>query len=235
MNTRLRAAGSCLMLCALSAAVSAQTAATSAASGPTDAEAAVAKAADAPTPLDPAKAAERCEDSVSETIRNIRGREAREIEFVGAKRTLTPGEGEETAVKGAGRYRASASGTAVPFTYTCAFNPRTGTTSGAVFRETGPRPGSAAEAKPWQPDLTNVSPDACEAATAAALKEKYPRVGRIAFGSETRRLQQAPNELIGLEGQGAVQRAPGMNSEPFKYRCEIEPHSGKIVQVHTSV
>ena len=91
-----------------------------------------------------------------------------------------------------------------------------------------------AEAAPWQPDLSNVSPEACEAATAAALKQKYPRVSRIAFGSDTRRLQPAPNDHVGLEGQGALQRAPGMNSAPFKYRCEFEPRSGKIVQVQTS-
>lgn len=227
MTIRLRATGLSLLLCALSAAASAQTAASS-----PGADAAPAPEAP-PKPVDAAKAAERCEDSVAETIRTIRGREAREVEFVGGKRTLQPGEGDETAVKGAGRYRA-ATGSAVPFTYTCTYNSQTGAATGAMFRETGPRPSAAAEAKPWQPDLTHVSPEACEAATAAALKDKYPRVGRIAFGSDTRRLQPAANDRIGLEGQGAVQRAPGMNAAPFKYRCEIEPRSGKVVQVTTS-
>ena len=229
MTTRLRATGLGLLLCALSAAASAQTAA--AATGASSADA--AQAPEVSKPVDPTKAAERCEDAVADTIRTIRGREAREVEFVGGKRTLQPGEGDETAVKGAGRYRAAAGGT-VPFTYTCTFNTKTGATTGAMFRETGPRPGVVAETKPWQPDLTNVSPEACEAATAAALKDKYPRVGRIAFGSDTRRLQPAPDERIGLEGQGALQRAPGMNAAPFRYRCEFEPHSGKIVKVTTS-
>lgn len=230
MNIRLRASGLCLMFCVLSAAASAQTAAPGASSPA--AEAAKANEAAAAV-VDAAKASESCEDAVAETIRTIRGREAREIEFVGGKRTLSPGEGDDTAVKGAGRYR-GAGGGSFPFTYTCSYNPRTGTASGAMFRETGARPTAVAETRPWQPDLTNVSPEACEAATAAALKDKYPRVGRIAFGSDTRRLQPAPNDRIGLEGQGAVQRAPGMNAAPFKYRCEIEPRSGKVVQVTTS-
>jgi hypothetical protein len=227
MTTRFRAAtGLGLLLCVLAPAQGAWAA--TAASG--------VEAASAPEvtrPVDPAKAAERCEDAVADTVRTIRGKEAREIEFVGGKRTLQPGEGDEMAVKGAGRYRASA-GSTVPFSYTCTYNATTGATSGAMFRETGPRPGEVASGQPWQPDLTNVSPEACEAATAAALKDKYPRVGRIAFGSDTRRLQPAPNERIGLEGQGALQRAPGMNAAPFRYRCEFEPRSGKIVKVTTS-
>ncbi|WP_140626067.1 hypothetical protein [Methylibium rhizosphaerae] len=227
MTTRLRATGLGLLLCVLASAQGAGAA--TAASG---VEAAAAPEA-AAKPVDPVKAAERCEDAVADTVRTIRGREAREIEFAGGKRTLQPGEGDEMAVKGAGRYRASAGGT-VPFSYTCTYNAKTGATTGAMFRETGPRPGDVTSDQPWQPDLTNVSPEACEAATAAALKDKYPRVGRIAFGSDTRRLQPAPNERIGLEGQGALQRAPGMNAAPFKYRCEFEPRSGKIVKVTTS-
>ena len=187
-------------------------------------------AAQAATPADAGKAADSCEAAVSDTIKEMRGREAAEVLFQKDKRTLLPGTGEETDIKGAGRYR-SAVGATTPFTYGCVYNAKTGATSGIVFRDAaGLR---ASEAKPWQPDLLSVSPEACETAVAAALKEKHPRVGRIAFGSESRQLRPAPAGRASLEGIGAVQRAPGMNLVQFSYRCEFEPGNGKLVAVQT--
>jgi hypothetical protein len=179
-----------------------------------------------------AKAADRCEVAVADTVKRTRGKEAQEVEFFGAKRQISPTPDEELGVKGEGRYRRP-SGEHVSFSYSCAYNSQTGGTSGALFRETGSS-ASAQAGKPWEPDLLSVSPDACESATAAALKEKYPRVGRIAFGSDTRKLQPAPNEHTLLEAQGAVERAPGMSLVPFTYRCEFETRGGKIVRVETS-
>lgn len=174
------------------------------------------------------KAGERCEAAVAETIQRIRGRDAREVEFAAARRALAPPVDEEIGVKGEGRYRKA--GTSVPFSYSCAFNVRTGATSGVVFREAG----APAAGAPWQPDLSLVSPDACESAVAAVLKDRHPRVDRIVFGSETRRLEPAPNSRVGLEGQGALQRAPGMHSMPFSYRCEFDAQSGKVVNAQAS-
>ncbi|HEX6707474.1 MAG TPA: hypothetical protein VF169_22135 [Albitalea sp.] len=181
---------------------------------------------------DAAAAGDRCEAAVAETVRRMRGREAQEVEFGGAKRTLaSTQDAEETSVKGEGRYRAGG-GSAMSFTYSCAFNSKSGATNGVVFRETGSAR-AAADTSSWEPDLSRLSPEACETAAAAALKEKYPRVGRIAFGSDSRQLRPAPNAHTSLEGQGAVQRAPGMNSVPFRYRCEYDTHSGKVVSVQT--
>ena len=191
-----------------------------------------AKAAEASKPADAGKSAgDACENAVAETVRRMRGKEAHEVQFIGARRALTPTPGDETGVKGEGRYR-SASGASVPFTYSCAYNAKTGATSGALFRETGA--GRASSEQSWQPDLTHVSPAACETATAAALKDKYPRVGRIVFGSDSRQLRPAPNAHTSLEGKGAVERAPGMSAVPFEYSCEIETRSGKVVGVKTS-
>ena len=100
-----------------------------------------------------------------------------------------------------------------------------------MFRETGRE--RAAGEPAWQPDLSRFSPDACEAATAAALKDKHPRVGAISFDAGTRALQPAPNDHTQLEGRGALVRAPGMLAAPFSYRCEFEPASGKVVGVQT--
>jgi hypothetical protein len=190
------------------------------------------KAADAAKAADAGKTAgDACENAVAETVRRMRGKDAHEVQFIGAKRALTPAPGDELGVKGEGRYR-SASGVSVPFTYSCAYNAKTGGTSGALFRETGAVRAGAEAA--WTPDLTHVSPAACETATAAALKDKYPRVGRIVFGSDSRQLRPAPNAHTSLEGKGAVERAPGMGAVPFEYSCEIETRSGKVVSVKTS-
>jgi hypothetical protein len=191
-----------------------------------------AKAAEASLPADAGrKAGDACENAVAETVRRMRGKEAHEVQFIGTKRSLAPTPGDEIGVKGEGRYR-SAAGASVPFGYSCAYNAKTGATSGALFRETGAARASSEQA--WQPDLTHVSPAACETATAAALKDKYPRVGRIVFGSDSRQLRPAPNAHTSLEGKGAVERAPGMSAVPFEYACEIETRSGKVVSVKTS-
>jgi hypothetical protein len=182
-------------------------------------------------PAEPGKAIDRCEAAVAETVERIRGKDAREVEFIGARRQLLPSPGDEADIKGEGRYRRPG-GDAVGFTYSCAFNVKTGATSGVVFRETGSARG-ADEAKAWEPDLSSFSPDGCESAIAASLKGRYPRVGRIAFDADTRRLRPASNALTSLEGQGAVERAPGMNSVPFSYRCEFEARGGKVLRVET--
>jgi hypothetical protein len=180
-------------------------------------------------PGDATKAAESCEAAVIETIKEMRGRDAQDVQFSKDKRVLAPTTGEETDVKGAGRYRGPG-GASMPFTYGCAFNASTGATSGIVFRDSAAQ---RAEEKPWQPDMLSVSPEACETAVAAALKSKHPRVGRIAFGSDSRQLRPAPAGRSSLEGIGALERAPGMNLVQFKYRCEFEPGSGKLVAVQT--
>lgn len=177
------------------------------------------------------KAAERCESAVAETIKRMRGKSAEELQFIGAKRNLLPSQDDETGVRGEGRY-SSKTGGSVGFTYSCAYNAKSGTTSGVMFRDAGA--GTSQAESTWQPDLTFVSPDACETATAADLKQKYPRVARIAFGSDSRQLRPAADSNASLEGQGAVQRAPGMTVVPFNYRCEFNLRNGRLVSVQTS-
>lgn len=181
---------------------------------------------------DVARATERCEKEVSETIRRMRGRDAKDVQFVAARRVLTPQSDDETAIRGEGRYHAPG-GASVAFTYGCAYSAASDSTSGVVFRETGGQRAAAAE-KAFDPDLTNVSPQACESAAAAALKKLHPRVARINFGSDSRRLQPAEFGRVEMTGAGSVERAPGMNLIPFSYRCELEPRSGRVVAVSTT-
>jgi hypothetical protein len=75
----------------------------------------------------------------------------------------------------------------------------------------------------------------CDSAAVASLISKHPRATRIVIDSEARQLRPAQDERIALEGRGAAERAPGMNSAPFTYRCELEPRSGRIVGVQTSM
>jgi len=177
------------------------------------------------------EAGDACEKQVVETVRELRGREAQDVQFIGARRAIAAtSETDETGVKGEGRYKAGAG--AVSFSYSCTYNHGTGTASGVMLSEKN-RPVAAADKAPVV-DIGNLSPEACERAVAVSLKEKYPRVGRIVFGSDTRRLSPAANDLTRLEGQGGVERAPGMNAVPFTYQCEFEPRSGKLVGVRTS-
>ncbi len=178
---------------------------------------------------DTATAGEQCETAVAETVRRMRGREAQEVQFIGGKRALTPASDDETGVRGEGRYR-NAGGRTIPFTYSCYYNTKSGATSGVVFRDAAATAAPAAETA-WQPDLANISPEACESAAAANLKERHPRVGRIALGSDSRRIRAGANGRIVLEGRGAVQPAPGMNAVPFSYVCEFEGR--RVVGVQT--
>lgn len=190
-----------------------------------------------PTPPAPeagsfgARAAERCEAEVERTLIRIRGKSVQDVQFIASRRVLTPAGDDETSVRGEGRYR-MAGRAAVPFTYSCAYNARTDSTSGAVFRDALSQ--RAPVERPFEPDLTNLSPEACESAVAGLLKSRHPRVGRINFGSDSRRIEPADNGRVRLSGQGGVQRAQGMYATPFTYRCEIDPRSGRVVDVQAS-
>lgn len=173
------------------------------------------------------RAAEACENAVSATVRRMRGSAARNVQFLPSRRILDTVSDEEIGVKGEGRYRSGASG-GTPFSYTCTFNPASGGTSGVVFRDDAPQ--QARTERAWQPDLTNLSPAACETATATALKNRYPRVANIVFGADTRTLKPAPNGRTRLEGEGSAARAPGMLPSHFSYRCEVDGR-GRVVGV----
>jgi hypothetical protein len=183
-----------------------------------------------------AHAGDRCESAVAETVKRVRGKPVVDVAFVAGQRRAVPavGSDEEIGVNGEGRYRL-ASGASVGFTYTCAFNPKSGATSGVLFKETEPVVSTAAVSDAaWQPDLSSFSPLQCESATASSLKDKHPRAGRITFASETRKLLPAERQRTALEGRGTVERAAGMAPNPFSFRCEFESASGRVLRVQTT-
>lgn len=176
------------------------------------------------------RAGDACESAVAEAVREARGRDAHEVEFIGAKRALSTSPGDQTGVKGEGRYRARA-GRSVAFTYSCAFDAARGGTHGVMFIDkAGAPPGPESGAI----DLGSLTPETCEAATAARLKLKHPRVDRIRFDADSRALRPLAESLTLLEGRGALTRAPGMNAVAFTYGCEFENRSGRVVGVRTS-
>lgn len=185
------------------------------------------------TPTAPVKTpTQRCEAAVAESIQKSRGEDAQQVQWISPKRTTAPQD--PSSIKGQGRYLGAA-GT-IPFTYSCTLNPDTGELAGVVFSDARePREPLPSAEKPWQPDLTRLSPEACETATAAALKKQITRVGHIVFSSGARQLKPAPKGHTYLHGTGTLERVPGMNPSPFSYRCEMETGTGKFLNVQTEL
>lgn len=192
-------------------------------------------AAPAAGAADPARAVERCESSVVDTLRQLHGK-AEGVQFLPAQRPPAPDDEADVGIKGSGRYR-RANGSSTTFTYSCTYNPKTGVASGVVLREAALGSAAAVPEAAWQPDLSRVSPEACESAVARLLKDKHPRVANIVIDPGARRLEPGAEDTraLRLVGIGAVQRAPGMNAVPFSYECDFDPRRGQLVGVRTSV
>lgn len=187
----------------------------------------------AATPSDASQAAvAACEAEVTDTVHQMRPRDAQQFEFIPAKRLLVPSQNDEVGVRGEGRYRRAAGGT-VSFTYSCAFNLKTGKTSGAVFNETTHR--SAPSTAAWQPDMSKLSPEDCELAVAALLKDKHPKAANLAFNSGSRQLKPGANGRVVLLGKGSMERAPGMRASVVAYQCHMDDRSGRVLQAEASV
>ena len=211
----------CLRLAALVLAAGAATGAlagSDAAAGP--GVAAVPAAASEPRVRDPGHddAKAQCETAVDHSIHDIRGKQVTDLQFSPDAHTMP--DGDRVDVKGSGRYRRSAGAAPIAFNYSCAFDDSTGATSGVVFREADNRPPPALPV--WQADLNKISPDACEAAAAAAMQSSHPRASGIVFDGGNRKLEPGTAGGTVLAGTGRVVRAPGMEPSAFHYRCEFD-------------
>jgi len=173
-------------------------------------------------------AASACERAARSTVSTTRGAVA-DVSFT-APPTLVPGPADsaEIVLRGAGRARSSA-GTR-NFSYSCNFDTRSGEVSGVVVRDAAGEGAQAAPAvRSVEPDLSNVSPVACESAAAAALKQRWPMVSRIAFNPDTRAMEQDSLGNAALRGQGTAQPAPNAPSTHFTYSCAVDPRSGRVL------
>jgi hypothetical protein len=179
----------------------------------------------------PSSAVQACETSVRATLRNTRGAAA-EVSF-NAPPAASPGstDGGEMLLRGAGR--AKSAGNARTFTYSCTYDTKSDSVAGVVLRDAAPagdRAATTAPVRTVEPDLSQVSPAACESAAASALKRRWPNVGRIAFNADTRSLIQDSAGTAKLEGQGTAQPQIGSDtSSHFRYQCALDAASGKVL------
>lgn len=222
----------CLRLAAL---VLATGAATGALAGPDAAAApgaaAVPAAASEPRVRDPAHedAKAQCETAVDHSIHDIRGKQVTDLQFGPDAHTMP--DGDRTDVKGSGHYRRAAGAAPIAFSYSCAFDDSTGSTSGVVFREADNRPPPALPV--WQADLNKISPEACETAAAASMQSSHPRASGIVFDGGSRKLEPGAQGGTTLAGTGRVIRSPGMEPSTFRYRCEFNA-AGQLAAARAS-
>lgn len=182
-------------------------------------------------------AAQVCEAAVAKAIEHSRGVQAKQVQFGLAKRAGAAQPPASTAsapvfdasVQGQGHYAGPRGN--VPFSYRCTMDAQTQEATGVIFQDAVQL--EHAPEKPWQADLTNLSPEVCEAAVAAAVVQKYPRAVNVGLSSQSRQLKPAPNGHTYLLGQGNLQRAAGMAAAGFTYRCELDTSSGKLLGVQT--
>lgn len=186
------------------------------------AAAGVAMAAPAP----PSTAATTaCEGATSATLRETRGAAAT-ASFTGPA-SLVPGAADagDITLRGAGQVRTPSG--ARPFSYSCTFDTRAGAVTGVVVREASTRE-SAPVARDIEPDLSQISPTACESAAAGALKRRWPGVSHISFNADTRQLSQMAGGSATLRGQGTATPSVRAPATHFGYDCTIDPRNGRV-------
>jgi hypothetical protein len=169
------------------------------------------------------KAVAACERAVREALGNARG-PAVDVAF-NAPPQAVPGPlgATEQVLRGAGRSKTRA------FTYNCNVDAQSGEVSGVVVRDApGAQAANVARA-PAEPDLSHVSPTACESAAAAALSRRWPNGSQIQFDPATRALQQDSATAATLRGQGSLRPQVAAPATHFSYRCELDPRNGRVL------
>jgi len=176
-----------------------------------------------------AAGAAACERAAQDTVRETRGATA--IASFAAAPVVAPGpaDASEVTYRGSGQVR-TAGGTR-PFSYSCTFDTRTNAVAGVVLRDAG-APGQTSPAAPAvEPDLSQISPTACESAAAGALKRRWPGVASIQFNADTRQLSQQDGGTASLRGQGIATPAVRAPATHFSYDCAVDPRNGRVVAV----
>jgi len=140
-----------------------------------------------------------------------------------------PADGSQIVLQGEGQWRDAAA--LRKFKYSCNIDPRSGQAVGVVIRQAAPPLAAQAEPKPIEdPDLSHLSPSACESGAAVALQRRWPRVSQITFDAETRSLTQQSASRAELHGQGRARPAP---ESPvlvhFGFDCTIDPRDGRVI------
>jgi hypothetical protein len=138
----------------------------------------------------------------------------------------------QTVLRGVARWQSSGSHSIV---YNCSVDPHTLEVIGLVMRNAEPAAAEAAPARPpAEPDLSRLSPEACEARAAEALKQRWPRVSEISFDVATRSFQQQSGSKAEFHGSGRALPDPRSPSTFFAFDCEIDPRDGRVQRTRLS-
>lgn len=179
-------------------------------------------------------AIEACERSARKAV-PASAREPVEVTFNGPPTMAADRSGDGLAVlRGSGRWKAPNGPRS--FAYTCNLEPRTNEAVGLVLRDTTPAAAkAAAPAKaPAEPDLGQLSPEACESSAVGALKQRWPFITRITFDPTTRSYRQGSGSSASLHG--SVQGLPTRDSalRVLSYDCELDPRDGRVLRIGIS-
>jgi hypothetical protein len=139
----------------------------------------------------------------------------------------------QTVLRGVARWQSSGGVRSV--VYNCSVDPRTMEVIGVVMRDASPVGADTAPARPpAEPDLSRLSPEACEARAAEALKQRWPRVSEISFDVATRSFQQQSSSKAEFHGSGRAMPDPRSPSTFFAFDCEIDPRDGRVQRASLS-
>lgn len=174
----------------------------------------------------------RCERAVRQALLPNAAAELRFTAAPSVQRPL-PDDGR-IVLQGEGKWRDAAAVRA--FQYSCNIDAHGGEAVGVVIRQLSPAPDAPAKPPPvLEPDLSHLSPAACESSAAAALKRRWPQVSQISFDAETRRLTQQSASRADLQGQGRAQASPGAPAlVHFGFDCTVDPRDGRVIGMRLS-
>ena len=187
----------------------------------------------APRPAASTEAVAACEQSVQQSLAS-KGAPPADLRFNGPPSAQTDRSNDgQIVLRGAGSWRSA--GAVRRFEYSCNVDPRAPEAVGLVLRDTTP---ISAQARPapaaLEPDLRHLSPGACEASVAAALKKRWPRVSEIRCESDARSLRQTSTDKAELHGQGRALPLQGSPYTLFGFDCEIDPRDGRVLGTRVS-
>jgi len=173
----------------------------------------------------------RCERAVRQALMPQAGPTA-ELRLSATPRA--PSDGSASLLQGEGQWRDGS--TLRKFRFSCNIDPQDSEAVGVVIRQASPPLAAQAEPKPIaDPDLSHVSPSACESGAALALQQRWPRVSQISFDPATRSLTQQSASRAELHGQGRARPAPeSAVLVHFGFDCTIDPRDGRVVGMRLS-
>jgi len=185
-------------------------------------------------PDTPAPAAvEACERSARQAV-PASARQPVDVTFNAAP-TVQPGPAidGQIVLRGAGRWRSP--GGMRSFVYNCNVDARSSEAVALVLRDTTPVAAKAPPSPPpAEPDLSELSPAACESSAVAALKARWPRVSQITFDTRTRVFKQPSASSALLHGSGQALPTVDAATRLFGFDCEIDPRDGRVLRISIS-